>query len=421
MANATEPGRIVTLDIIRGVAVMGIFSVNVVAFAMIEGAYLNPPAYGGHDGIDLAMWIANMVVIDGKMRSLFSMLFGASMLLVIQRAEANGEVGFAVHVRRMLVLFVIGLVHFHIWYGDILHLYAAVGLIAYLFRKLPAEKLLVWGGLLIAINMAMFGAIVAQIVGDDIAAHAPAAGPSAIASWNEFAGSFYPTAQTLAKDMAIYRGGMVDVARHWIVDEPFSWAKDILFFTPETLGLMLIGMAGYKSGFLTGGWDDSIYRKIAWIGLTIGALASLAVVAVDIGTRFYVPTVFGAFLIGLAPFRPVMAAGYAALIILLTRKGGWLSRRLAAVGRAAFTNYLGTSLIATFIFYGWGLGLYGTVSRAESWLLVPLVWLLMLAWSKPWLERFQYGPLEWLWRTIARGRFQPMRKPRTNGQAPAAV
>src|SRR6478752_1277290 len=118
-------GRIVTLDIIRGVAVMGIFSVNVIAFAMIEAAYFNPPAYGGDTGADLALWAANMVVIDGKMRSLFSMLFGASMLLVIERAEAAGKLGWPVHLRRMLVLLGFGLVHYYfIWFGDILTLYA---------------------------------------------------------------------------------------------------------------------------------------------------------------------------------------------------------------------------------------------------------------------------------------------------------
>jgi uncharacterized protein len=83
---------------------------------------------------------------------------------------------------------------------------------------------------------------------------------------------------------------------------------------------------------------------------------------------------------------------------------------LAAVGRAAFTNYLGTSIVAAFVFYGWGLGLYGHASRAEAWLLVPVVWVLMLAWSKPWLDRFRYGPLEWLWRSLSRGSLQPIRR-----------
>jgi uncharacterized protein len=108
--------------------------------------------------------------------------------------------------------------------------------------------------------------------------------------------------------------------------------------------------------------------------------------------------------------RLLMVIGYAALIILLTRGGGPLVARIAAAGRAAFTNYLGTSLILTGIFYGWGLGLYGQFERWQVYLFVPLMWALMLLWSKPWLDRYRYGPFEWLWRTLARGERQPMRK-----------
>ena len=104
--------------------------------------------------------------------------------------------------------------------------------------------------------------------------------------------------------------------------------------------------------------------------------------------------------------------GYAALAVLLVRPGGWLTERIAAVGRAAFTNYLGTSILVGAIFYGWGLGLFGSVSRAAIYLVAPLVWLIMLAWSKPWLDRYRYGPLEWLWRSLARWELQPMRKTR---------
>ena len=105
----------------------------------------------------------------------------------------------------------------------------------------------------------------------------------------------------------------------------------------------------------------------------------------------------------------ITPAGYAALIILLGRSGGAIVRRIAAAGRAAFTNYLGTSLVASTIFYGYGLGLYGRLDRLEAWIIVPVVWLLILTWSKPWLDRFRYGPFEWLWRSLARFRLQPMR------------
>ena len=108
------------------------------------------------------------------------------------------------------------------------------------------------------------------------------------------------------------------------------------------------------------------------------------------------------------PFRLAMMAGYAALIILLSRRGGWLVQRIAAAGRAAFTNYLGASLIATTIFYGYGFGLFGTLSRLEAWLLAPALWVVMLLWSRPGLERFNSGPFEWLWRSLARRQVQPI-------------
>src|SRR5437868_12407457 len=112
----TGSERIVTLDIIRGIAVMGIFSVNVVAFAMDEASYFNPSALGPVHGASLLVWAANMLLIDGKMRALFSMLFGASTLLVIDRAVAAGKSGWSVHWRRMAVLLLFGMIHFFfIW------------------------------------------------------------------------------------------------------------------------------------------------------------------------------------------------------------------------------------------------------------------------------------------------------------------
>ena len=410
MTNLAQD-RIVTLDIIRGIAVMGIFSVNIIAFAMIDGAYFNPATYGGHSGADLALWATNMVVVDGKLRSLFSMLFGASMLLIVERAEAAGESGWSVHARRSLVLFLIGLAHFYLlWWGDILHLYAAIGLIAFAFRNVSPRGLVLWAVAFMAVDIVLFGGIVAQIYRLDIAAHAAGASQEAIQRWNDIAVGFYPTAAHLAEDQAIYGGSYLTRLAEMLTNRAGEPLNDIFLLGPETLSLMLLGMWGYKTGFLTGAWDDRSYTRIALIAIPVGAIAFACIVVVDIASGFYLPTVFGAMTAASAPFRPVMAFGYAALIILLCRNPGWLAQRFAAVGRTAFTNYLGTSLIAAFVFYGWGLGLYGQVSRAEAWLLVPIVWGIMLLWSKPWLERFRYGPLEWLWRSLARWQVQPLRK-----------
>ena len=406
---ATSSDRIFSLDAIRGVAVMGIFSVNIVAFAMIEAAYFSPASFGGRQGADLFIWAANMLLVDNRMRSLFSMLFGASMLLVIDRAEAYGQSGAKVHYRRMLVLLLIGLVHyFLIWWGDILVLYAVSGMIIYAARNRSVKALVLIGIALMVVHMALFGLFVAQLHHVDLAAHTPGASQKAIEEWNKGFGSFFPTATMIAEDKAIHLqpfGPIVHKLENWS-----SIIGSNLVFIPDTLGLMCFGMAGYKSGFLTGQWSERNYRRIAATLIPIGIAGSVAVVAAAVMSDFDLFTMMAGFMFVLTPFCTLQAIGYAALIILMTRHRGALATRVAAAGRAAFSNYLGTSIIATFVFYGWGLGLYGSASRAQAWLLVPIVWAIMLLWSKPWLDRFRYGPMEWIWRSLARGKLQPMRR-----------
>jgi uncharacterized protein len=410
LASDIASKRIVTLDTIRGIAVMGIFSVNVIAFAMIESAYFNPAAYGGHKGPDLGLWALNMVLIDGKMRTLFSMLFGASMLLVVERAEASGRSGWWTHFRRMAVLLVFGLAHYYlVWFGDILTLYAVSGLCAFMFRRMSPRALVISGIIWLVLHELLFAGFLYSQYLADIAAHAPGASKAAIKEWNDALGSFYPSAAEIAKDKARFLGTWLAYARHNLQ----HWdnvIQGILIFMPDTIGLMLNGMAGYKSGYLTGAWTDERYRRIASWSVPLGIAAGLGVVAIDVGTNFYTIAMMGSFVVLATPFITLMALGYAALIILLTRKQGWLALRIAAAGRCAFSNYLGTSIIASLIFFGWGLGLYGSLSRWQAWLVAPMIWTVMLLWSKPWLEHFHYGPFEWAWRSLSRGRPQPFRK-----------
>lgn len=406
----TSSDRIFSLDIIRGVAVMGIFSVNIIAFAMIEGAYFNPAIYGGTTGADGLTWAANLLLIDNRMRSLFSMLFGASMLLVVTRAEVSNQSAAAVHYRRMMVLLAIGLIHyFFIWFGDILSLYAVCGMVVFLFRRLPPRDLMIGGIIAVLVGVALFGSFVTAGYALDTAAHAPGASQQAIDAWKMQFGDFAPTTQMIADDIALHRGSLWEISSEKLAD----WENFItltILFMPETIGLMLFGMAGYKSGFLTGDWSDAAYRRFALATVPLGLAAFGVAIWRDMASDFHPVTVFANMALTTIPFRIPMAAGYAAIIILLSRRHGWLAQRIAATGRAAFTNYLGTSLIATFVFYGWGLGLYGSASRAQAWLLVPVVWMIMLLWSKPWLDRYQYGPLEWVWRSLSRGSLQPMRR-----------
>ena len=398
----TSTDRIVSLDVIRGVAVMGIFSVNVVAFAMVEAAYFNPPVYGFEQLGDRLVWLLNFVLVDGKMRSLFSMLFGASMLLVADRAEAAGRNGPSVHYRRMAVLLLFGLAHFYfLWFGDILATYAFVGMIAFLLWRAPVAMLAA---------LALTAYLITFLTAADGAAEFARHVATARASGDLNAiGYFAPSAEAIRRDLDLHQSYAAFVAN---MTGPRLWnpVEIVRLLLPETFSLMLLGMAGYRSGFLTGEWSERSYRRIALFGVLGGALFSAALAAWVWADGFQLPHTVNALETWSIPAHPVMACGYAALIILLSAKRGWLAERVAAVGRAAFTNYLGTSIAASLIFGGWGLGLYGQLSRGEAWLLVPIFWLAMLAWSKPWLDRFAYGPFEWLWRSLSRGRPQPMRR-----------
>ncbi|MEO6359612.1 MAG: DUF418 domain-containing protein [Sphingomicrobium sp.] len=403
--------RIVALDVIRGIAVMGIFSVNVIAFAFIEPAYFNPPTMGGHSGADLATWAVNAIIIDGKMRSLFSMLFGASVLLVIDRARASGRSPAATHFARMLVLGLIGLTHFYlIWWGDILFSYAAAGCVLYLFRNREPKTLLCWSAGLFFINAALLFALTTGLQSLERAAHAPNAAAADVREWQEQTRFITATPDEAARQIAIARSGIGTRVGATINERGLEPLILLAMTSGETIALMLLGMALFRMGFLTGEWPDHAYRRTSTWTLAIGIPATALLAFLTWSSGFDVIAIMTNSMVLSTPLRPLMAVGYAALIILLARNANGMRDRIAAVGRCAFTNYLGTSILASLIFFGDGLGLFARLSRFESWLFVPLFWVLMLAWSKPWLDRFRYGPLEWLWRSLARLELQPMRK-----------
>lgn len=407
-------GRIATLDGLRGLAVMGILLMNIVGFAMPQGAYFNPAAYGSHAAADWIAWGVNFVLSDGKMRNLFSLLFGASMLLIVDRARAAGESAARVHYARMATLLLFGLAHLYLlWWGDVLTHYALIGLIAFLFVDRPADAQFRLGVAFFVAQLAIGLVLLSGLHQMQAAAAAPGASRAAVDAWLAIRGEIgVATPERLAATLALYRGPWSGIVHHMVTDEAMSPLFLLMVTGPETLGLMLLGMAGLRSGFLTGAWDRARYVRVAMWGYGIGIAGELAMLALCIASGFDSLTVSGAAMAGGTPFRPLVMAGHAAVGLLwLTGGTGGLRPRVIAAGRMAFSNYLGTSLAMTALFYGWGLGWYGTMGRASLYLVVPLVWVAMLLWSRPWLARFRYGPLEWLWRSLARGRWQAMRLP----------
>lgn len=422
VAAQSAGNRIVTLDVIRGIAVMGIFSVNVIAFAMIFPAYMNPSAMGLEGEADLLTWFANYIVIDGKMRSLFSMLFGASMLLVIDRAVAAGRSGAATHYRRIFVLGAIGLFHFYfIWFGDILFLYAVTGAVAFLFRNSSIKKLIGWSIGLFTVSTLLMSLGAFGLAQVEEAAKASGASQQQVAAWEEASAWGKQSEEKTNAEVVRSRAPFGVRAKHMLTERTFEPLAYLPMMLPETLALMLLGMAGYRGGYLTGDWPDRSYRRIALWTLSLGAVVSAAFGFWTWRSGFDLTVIFLSMMGLLTPVRAAMALGYAALIILLFRQPSAVRDRFAAVGRCAFTNYLGTSILAAVIFFGDGFGLFGSLSRFEAWLVVPFFWLLMLAWSNPWLERFNYGPFEWLWRSLARMKLQPMRRTGLAAPAPAAA
>ena len=412
MATTTSD-RILTLDVIRGIAVMGILSVNIVGMAMIEDAYFFPTLYGFHSTADKVMWALNSIFVDGRFRALFSILFGASLTLVVTRAIEAGKPGWQVHYPRMIVLLLFGCIHYYVlWWGDILVNYALVGMVAYIFWRLKPSLLMLAATMSLA---AYYGPQFVQAVPQIQMVQRgmePGAPPALHAQAEAMLAKVTPSdsAAEIEKDKRAHDSIPAHVRASTRGEAALDPWESVLGYGLETLGFMLIGIAGFKSGFLTGAWSRRSYALIATgcLGADLGVHAWAAYLAVR--DNFTALTFIPWTRLYVGPLHAIGALGYAALIMLLFSHRSALSDRFAAVGRAAFTNYLGSTIIGSLLFYGTFGGLYGELSRGQVWLFVPAIWAAMLLWSKPWLDRYNYGPFEWAWRSLARWKLQPMRK-----------
>ena len=404
--------RLASLDFIRGIAVMGILAANIVAFGQPFAAYMYPDAFTvPQSQADDWMWVAQFVLIDSKMRGLFTLLFGAGMMLFMERAWARGETRW-LQARRLFWLMLFGLAHyFLIWRGDILFSYAICGFVALLLLRMSAKAQLTLGLLGYMAGALLLGAMMTPLT---LAMDTDMGGPGGplqpMVSSLE-AGQRVALDDGVVQTELISSGRYGDYVAHMVGTHSVDLAFFIVIWIFETLPLMLVGMALYRFGFFSGGLDPGKMRRWAWIGIAAGGGVSLAIALWVKANGF---TYYGtqAAMVGFS-FLPrlAMILGYAALLALWGPKAtGWLGQRVSAAGRAAFTNYLGTSIVMLFVFHGWALGLFGQLGRIELYGVMLLAWALMLAWSKPFLERYRYGPLEWLWRCLTYGRVFPLRK-----------
>jgi uncharacterized protein len=405
--------RFQALDALRGIAVMGILLMNIVAFAQPSAAYINPYAYGNPGSFDISAWFTMSVLVDAKMRALFSIMFGASMVLVYDRAEANSGNGQSVHLRRMIWLLAFGLVHYYfIWFGDILSLYALCGMLGVGLLKRDEAQLIRAAKWLFGINFIVMAIIASAVTLLAIAASLPDADADLVKSYKELSLEITPNAKMIAKELTLHLGSYSSLVTDRLFENGFDPLLTFIMSGLETLGLMVIGMILFRNGFLTGTWADEQYLRTMRRMYLIGFPPIIALNFAFWYSNFSPALVLGSFTAWAMPFRIAVAVGHAALAMVLIRRfaHSGIIARIEAAGKVAFTNYLGTSILMTTLFYGYGFGLYGKLSLLQTYALVPLIWALMLLWSKPWLDRYHYGPLEWLWRSLSRGSMQPMRK-----------
>lgn len=417
--------RIASLDLVRGLAVLGILAMNVVEFGQPLAAYDNPVHGGGSTGIDRWVWYVQAALFDGKMRALFSMLFGAGLVLITERMDRAGRGGDSADLllRRCLWLALFGIVHrFGLqWTGDILYAYGLLGLVAIAFRRWRAGPLLLAGLLCLgaatpiglwrhekAVQARAQAAQAQQLA--DAGQAVPKELAEARARWERRIAA--PTPGANDAEIAAMRGSYASVfAYRWDHHHTFQSAYLYYYFVWDVLGMVFVGMALHRMGFFAAKLRNGVYATVLVAG-AIGALAAGALAWVvaqrgfsagELELRLLHET--------LHPFvRGLVGLGWASGLILLHKSGAlcFFRTRLAAVGRMAFTNYVLQTVCCTLLFFGYGLGLYGSLSRGELMLVWASVSLVQVLVSWCWLAWFRFGPLEWAWRSLTWWRLQPL-------------
>lgn len=430
MSAALEPTRrderIGMLDTTRGIAVLGILLLNIAGFGL-PYAYDDPTNWGGHEGANLAAWRTNALFFEGTMRGLFTLLFGAGALLFLERhaAHSSNLRPADLYFRRTLWLIVFGLVNGYVllWDGDILYYYGVVGLLLFVFRKLPARRLILISAVIISLQAGVSAAErsgyfeirnaaqtaeAQRVAGEPLTEEQEAA----IEQFRELRAEFKPSRATLERMIADVRESYasafaVIAERTWYVQTVFFFAHGL----GESLAMMLFGMALFKLGVLTGAASTRVYLTLVVAGYAIGLGVNLSEVSRFEGSGFSTDALMNAYLtydLGRIP----MTLGHIGLIGLLCRAGTLprVTRILAAVGQMALTNYLTQSVICMFLFTGAGFALYGQLERHELYYVVAAIWIVQLIWSPLWLHHYRFGPAEWLWRSLTYWQKQPMRR-----------
>ena len=374
----TSSQRITNLDFIRGFALLGILVMNVIAFGLPLTAATNSSTHGINNILDWIVLVVSSVFFEYKMMGLFSMLFGVGIMIFLENAKKKTSKPKTLAIWRNILLFFFGLAHLSIWEGDVLAPYAICAFLLIIFPDVKKPILI-------------FSMIVLLMT-------------AYIVITNYFSSLYDVSGNLISQEEWILlasKGGELSYGKFWFPDSK-SWGILIsmwwyigAFF--RTISLMLFGILLYKLNIIQGKKENSFYKKMSIYGFLIGLPLSIYSIYLLVSSGYDPSVVFISNIFNTLSVIPMVLGYTGVLTILNLRLRETITDRLRACGRLAFSNYIVQTIFGVFILGAFGLD---TFSRSQLMIFVFIVWVIQIAWSKPILERFNYGPLEWLWRKL---------------------
>lgn len=429
-APVSQSERIVLIDSLRGIALLGILLMNIPYFGLPEPAFDNPVLMNEMGTINYKVWYFVNMFPEGTMRAIFSMLFGAGILLFITRLEkrVEGLMPAEYFIRRQLWLVVFGLVNAFVllWPGDILFQYGILGIIAFAFRRMPVKGLLIAAAVSLLLMTARENVDLhrtqLKIKKGEAVAKIDTTKTKLTDEQKDILGEMTSMKErsdtavlkkemkkNLAKSLGSYNKVykyISNVSARFEFEYTYYGLWDILLF-------MFLGLAFFKNGILTGNAKTSTYLLLTVGGLGLGMFLTYLRLQPLIDAKFnyyiYLKKVhFQMYEIS----RMLRSLGLFGLIMLLYKSGwfNWMFKLMQPVGQMAFTNYLMQSFMSNLFFLGIGFGMMGKLERHEIYYVVLAVWIIEIIWSHIWLRFFRFGPLEWFWRSLTYWKLQPIKK-----------
>ncbi len=422
--------RIQTVDLIRGFALLGILLMNIPGFGGVDGMMFEKILNGPHNTKDYYAVETIFTFFDGTMRGLFSMIFGAGMILfTMNKKEVPGGPSVAeYYYRRLLWLVAFGLLNQYVllWFGDILFFYGLMGMILYAFRNSSPKVLWILG--LVCMGIGVFKGIgpyqeqratrlnyVAAKAAEKEKKKLTPEQEEALNAWPEYEKNNKPDSARSAERITQMRGNYASVWKQLLPGSAgyeIGYTYDGLW---DMLCMMFIGMALFKVGFFSNEVRGSTYLMVLLLGYGLGITLGYYFYK-GIESNFLRPgPYFDAYRVPHSVLfdlrRLLLCTGHASLLMLVYRSKmvPWLMKALANVGQMAFTNYLVQSILCTLFFYGYGFGNYYKLSFHQLYYVVFVIWIVQLIYSSIWLKYFKFGPFEWIWRSLTYWKKQPMK------------